>query len=69
MAEKKKDTKSNLDTKVYSIAVNLTVQILAENEKDALERLDANGGYVTKREVEVLNAISLSEPKTLSAVE
>jgi hypothetical protein len=31
MAEKKKDTKTNLDTKVYSIEVKLTVQILAEN--------------------------------------
>ncbi len=69
MAEKKKDTKTNLDTKVYSISVNLTVQILAENEKDALERLDANGGYVTKREVEVINSIPLNSTKTLSAVE
>jgi len=69
MAEKKKDTKTNLDTKVYSISVKLTVQILAENEKDALERLDANGGYVTKREVEVINSIPLNSTKTLSAVE
>jgi hypothetical protein len=69
MAEKKKDTKTNLDTKVYSISVNLTVQILAENEKDALERLDSNGGYVTKREVEVINSIPLNSTKTLSAVE
>jgi hypothetical protein len=69
MTEKKKDTKTNLDTKVYSIEVKLTVQILAENEKDALERLDANGGYVTKREVEVTNSIPLNSTKTLSAVE
>jgi hypothetical protein len=69
MAEKKKDTKTNLDTKVYSIEVKLTVQILAENEKDALERLDANGGYVTKREVEVVNSIPLNSGTTLISVE
>jgi hypothetical protein len=69
MAEKKKDTKTNLDTKVYSIEVKLTVQILAENEKDALERLDANGGYVTKREVEITNAIPLNSSTTLISVQ
>jgi hypothetical protein len=69
MADKKKDTKTNLDTKVYSIEVKLTVQILAENEKDALERLDANGGYVTKREVEVVNSIPLNSGTTLISVE
>jgi hypothetical protein len=68
MSEKKKPN-TDLDTKVYSIEVKLTVQILAESEKDALERLDSNGGYVTKREVEVINSIPLSAPKTLSAVE
>lgn len=66
---KAKDTKTNLDTKVYSIEVKLTVQILAENEKDALERLDANGGYVTKREVEVVNSIPLNSGTTLISVE
>jgi hypothetical protein len=66
---KVKDTKTNLDTKVYSIEVKLTVQILAENEKDALERLDANGGYVTKREVEVVNSIPLNSGTTLISVE
>jgi hypothetical protein len=69
MTEKKKDTKTNLDTKVYSIEVKLTVQILAENEKDALERLDANGGYVTKREVEVTSAIPLNSSTTLISVQ
>ena len=69
MAEKKKDTKTNLDTKFYSIEIKLTVQVLAENEKDALDRLDANGGYVTKREVEITNATPLNSSTTLISVQ
>ena len=65
----KKNSNTDLDTQVYTIQVDLTVQILAENEKDALERLDANGGYVTKREVTVINSIPLNASPKLTSVE
>lgn len=65
MSDKKKTNNTDLDTKVYSIEVKLTVQILAENEKDALERLDANGGYVTKRIVEVVEVTPLTTGLTI----
>lgn len=64
MAEKK-NSSTDLDTKVFTIQVNLTVQILAENEKDALERLDANGGYVTKRTVDVVDTTPLVKGLTI----
>jgi hypothetical protein len=67
MTEKNKTGNTDLDTKVYTLQVNLTVQVLAENQKDALERLDANGGYVTKRDVSVVKEVPLKA--TLSAVE
>jgi hypothetical protein len=67
MTEKNKTGNTDLDTKVYTMQVNLTIQILAESEKDALERLDSNGGYVTKRDVSVVKEVPLKV--TLSAVE
>ncbi|CAB4156303.1 hypothetical protein UFOVP655_47 [uncultured Caudovirales phage] len=56
---------TNLDTKVYSMQVNLTVQILAESEEDALQRLEENGGYVTKRTVEVADVTPLVKGLTI----
>ena len=46
-------------THCYTYEVSMVVQILAEDEKSANEKLDSQGGYVTKREVRLLDSISL----------
>lgn len=48
-----------LPTQVYTYEVKMIIQIFAENEKEAKERLDNQGGYVTKREVTLKDSIAL----------
>lgn len=43
-------------TAVYSYQVTMTVHIVADDSMEARKKLDEQGGIVTKREVEVLNA-------------
>ena len=43
-------------TAVYSYLVTMTVHIVADDPMEARKKLDEQGGIVTKREVEVLNA-------------
>lgn len=42
-------------SKVYTFSVNMIVQILAEDEDMAKAKLDKEGGYITKRDLEILN--------------
>jgi len=64
-------TKSNVtpikDTpisKVFTYQVNMIIQILAEDEDMAKGKLDREGGYITKRDLELLNvAVLHNEPK------
>lgn len=64
-------TKSNVtsikDTpisKVFTFQVNMIIQILAEDEDMAKGKLDREGGYITKRDLELLNvAVLHNEPK------
>lgn len=49
----KKDKKI---TAVYSYKVTMTVHVVADDSIEARKKLDDQGGIVTKREVEVLNA-------------
>jgi hypothetical protein len=53
------DQQVGKDTKCYSYAVNMIVQVFAENEADAKAQLDEKGGYVTKREVILKDMIHL----------
>ena len=39
------------ETSCYSYEVLMIIQVLAENKESADEKLDKDGGYVTKREV------------------
>jgi hypothetical protein len=39
------------ETSCYSYEVLMVVQVLAENKESADEKLDKDGGYVTKRQV------------------
>lgn len=43
-------------TSVYSYQVTMLVHIIADDSIEARNKLDEQGGIVTKREVEVLNA-------------
>ena len=59
-------TKSNVtpikDTpisKVFTYQVNMIIQILAEDEDMAKGKLDKEGGYITKRDLELLNVAVL----------
>ena len=64
-------TKSNVtpikDTpisKVFTYQVNMIIQILAEDEDMAKGKLDKEGGYITKRDLKLLNvAVLHNEPK------
>lgn len=46
-------------THVYSYEVTMLVHILADGAEQARQKLDEQGGIVTKREVELLNAAPL----------
>ena len=39
------------ETSCYSYEVLMVIQVLAENKESADEKLDKEGGYVTKRQV------------------
>lgn len=49
----KKDKKI---TAIYSYKVTMLVHVVADNAMEARTKLDDQGGIVTKREVETLNA-------------
>jgi hypothetical protein len=46
-------------TQLFSYEVVMLVHIIADNEKTAKGQLDEKGGIVTKREVKLLNAVTL----------
>ena len=58
MANKEKDEK--LDTKCFSYRVEMIVQVLAEDESNAKKKLDEQGGYVSKRIVTLVDAVTLA---------
>ena len=59
MAKQDTKTKEKDSTKCYTYAVTMLVQILAENEQSAKDKLDKEGGYVTSRVTNLVDAISL----------
>lgn len=52
-------TNKKEDTSCYSYKVEMVIQVLAEDEESAREQLDKNGGYVTSREVTLMDSVSL----------
>ena len=46
-------------TQVFSYEVVMLVHIVADDEVTAKSQLDEKGGIVTKREVKLLNAVTL----------
>ena len=65
MAKQDTKTKEKDSTKCYTYAVTMVIQVLAENEQSAKEKLDKEGGYVTNRVTNLVDAVSLynGEPK------
>ena len=65
MAKQDTKTKEKDSTKCYTYAVTMVIQVLAENEQAAKEKLDKEGGYVTNRVTNLVDAVSLynGEPK------
>lgn len=58
----KKD-EGTLATTAFTYEVKMIVQVLAEDEKAARQRLDDQGGYVTSREVNLKDSVSLFNGK------
>lgn len=58
----KKD-EGTLATHAYTYEVTMVVQVLAEDEKAARQRLDDQGGYVTSREVKLKDTVALFNGK------
>jgi hypothetical protein len=49
------------ETNCYTYKVEMVVQVFAENLEQANDRLEANGGYVSSREVTLLNSNTVFE--------
>ncbi len=59
MAKQAIKTEEKDSTKCYTYAVTMIIQVLADNEQSAKEKLDKEGGYVTKRTTVLVDAVSL----------
>ena len=46
-------------TSCFSYKVEMVVQILAKDEKTAKEQLDKSGGYVSSRNVTLMDSVTL----------
>jgi len=46
---------SNENTTCYTYKVEMIIQVLAQNENQASEKLDVEGGFVSKRETTLLD--------------
>lgn len=54
----KKDLQE-IETSAFTFQVVMLVQVIADGEQQAKEKLDRDGGYVTKREVELRDSYVL----------
>ena len=57
MQETEKETKKI--TSCYTYEVDMIIQILATTREEAYEKLDREGGFISKREVVLKDAVSL----------
>jgi len=51
--------KETKPTQCFSYQVNMLIHIIADDEATAKIQLDEKGGIVTKREVELVNTVTL----------
>lgn len=47
------------ETSCYTYKVEMIIQVLAEDEESARSQLDKNGGYVSSRQVKLMDSITL----------
>jgi hypothetical protein len=59
-----KDIMDMSETYCYSYEVTMIVQIIAPNKEIADAKLDKEGGYISKREVKVLDSVFLYKDTT-----
>ena len=52
-------SKDKLKSQCFTFEVVMLVHIIADSEKTATAQLDEKGGIVTKRDVKLVNAITL----------
>jgi hypothetical protein len=45
------------ETSCYTYEVSMIIQIFAKDEVEAKERLDRDGGYISKRDVKLKDAV------------
>jgi hypothetical protein len=55
----KKAGKEVESTTCYTYKVEMLIQVLAKDEPTALEQLEKSGGYVTDRQVNLMDSIAL----------
>lgn len=49
----------NKEVSCFTYEVKMIIQVMAEDQKTAKEQLDKQGGYVSKREVKLLDTVTL----------
>jgi hypothetical protein len=59
MAKQDIKTKEKDSTKCYTYAVTMIIQVIAESEQSAKDKLDKEGGYVTNRVINLVDSVSL----------
>ena len=47
------------NTTCYTYKVEMLIQVLAKDEPTALEQLEKSGGYVTDRQVNLMDSVAL----------
>lgn len=55
----KKAGKEVENTTCYTYKVEMLIQVLAKDEPTALDQLEKSGGYVTNREVTLMDSVAL----------
>jgi uncharacterized protein YpuA (DUF1002 family) len=51
------------ESKVYTFSVDMVIQVFAEDELQAQNKLDQEGGYITNRTTELLNVVKIPNSK------
>ncbi len=58
-----KSVKETPISKVYTFTVDMVIQIFAEDETQARAKLDKEGGYITARDIELLDTTTVPNLK------
>jgi hypothetical protein len=60
MAKQESKTPQEKSTKCYTYEVRMLIQVLSDDDDKAAQlKLDKEGGYVTRREVKLVDVVSL----------